>query len=92
MRQRENCHQIGTSAPVPDLEEVIESGSKATEQQDENEECKNVSVMLSKVDMYIKNYVRHQAPYIFDKYDQRYRDTRQKQSDFTVIAKQLGGN
>lgn len=37
-----------------------------------------------KEDMYIKDYRRHQAPYIFDEYDNWYRDT--------VIANQLGGN
>lgn len=45
-----------------------------------------------KEDMYIKDYRRHQATYIFEEYDNWYRDTRQKQKYLTVIANQLGGN
>ena len=47
--------------------------------------------LLTKEDMYIIDYIKNTAPYVYDKYDSRYKDTKLKERDFAYIARELGG-
>ena len=66
-----------------------------SEQEDtelENEDWASGSKMMSKDDMYIIDCVKNPAPYIYEKYNGHYEDTRMKAREFTTIGAALDGN